>query len=69
MIKEIFLKLIRFYQNFISPFLGKHCRFYPSCSHYCYLVIKKYGTFKGTYLGIKRILKCHPLNPGGIDLP
>jgi putative membrane protein insertion efficiency factor len=69
MIKNFFLKLIKFYQIFISPSLGKHCRFYPSCSEYFYLVIKKYGILKGLFLGAIRILKCHPLHPGGIDLP
>lgn len=63
------LRAIKFYQNFISPLLGKHCRFYPSCSSYCYSAIKKNGINKGMCLSIKRILKCHPFNPGGIDLP
>ena len=69
MMKDLFLKTIRFYQGFISPCLGKHCRFYPSCSEYCYLAVQKYGIMKGLLLGIKRILRCHPWNPGGIDLP
>ena len=63
------LKAIRFYQIAVSPYLGQHCRFYPSCSEYCYLAIKKHGTAKGMFLGIKRILRCHPWNPGGVDLP
>jgi len=69
MIKKVFLKLIRFYQIFISPLLGNNCRFYPSCSGYCVRVIEKYGLFKGLKLGVKRILKCHPWNPGGVDFP
>lgn len=65
----IALNLIRFYQRFISPLLGKHCRFYPSCSEYAFKAIKKYGVFKGVWLGIKRLAKCHPWNEGGVDFP
>lgn len=61
------IKLIRFYQIFISPLLPKTCRFYPTCSTYCIQALQKYGLIKGSYLGIKRILKCHPGNPGGYD--
>jgi len=69
MIKKVICKLIRFYQQFISPYLGKHCRFYPSCSEYFYLSLQKYGLFKGFIKGIKRILRCNPWNSGGIDMP
>jgi uncharacterized protein len=69
MIKRFFLKTIYFYQKYISPFLPNSCRFYPSCSEYSILAIKKYGTVKGIFLGAKRILKCHKFNPGGVDLP
>lgn len=69
MIKKTLLKMIKFYRRFISPSLGDHCRFYPSCSRYCYLAIKKHGVAKGIFLGTKRILRCHPWNQGGIDLP
>lgn len=69
MIKKVTLKIIKFYQKFISPLLGGHCRFYPSCSQYCYSVIKKHGAARGMFLGTKRVLKCHPWHPGGIDLP
>ena len=69
MFKKFFLKSIKFYQIFISPNLGKNCRYYPSCSSYCYLAIEKYGLTKGLLKGIKRILKCHPSSQGGIDLP
>ncbi|MCK4355247.1 membrane protein insertion efficiency factor YidD [Candidatus Parcubacteria bacterium] len=65
----MFIKIIKFYQIFISPYLGHHCRFHPSCSEYCCLAIKKYGTIKGLFLGIKRILRCNPWNPGGVDQP
>ena len=69
MIKKVFLKLIRFYQIFISPLLGNNCRFYPSCSEYCAQAIEKYGLFRGLELGVKRILKCHSWNSGGVDFP
>ena len=66
--KNIALFLIRCYQVFISPLLGRHCRFYPSCSSYTYKAIKKHGLLKGVFLGGKRLLKCHPFHPGGVDL-
>lgn len=65
--KKIILLLIRFYQKYISIFLGKNCRFYPTCSAYTYEAIEKFGVIKGVYLGVKRILKCHPFHPGGFD--
>lgn len=66
---KFILKIIRFYQIAISPVLGKHCRFKPSCSKYCYLAIEKYGARKGTWRGLKRILRCNPWNCGGKDIP
>lgn len=66
--KKIALFVIRCYQLFISPLFGHHCRFYPTCSTYTYEAIKKYGLFKGTFLGGKRLLKCHPFHAGGVDL-
>ncbi len=65
--KKLLLKLINLYQSL--P-LRSHtsCRFYPTCSEYTKEAITKYGAFKGSILGIKRILKCHPLHKGGIDL-
>lgn len=65
--KNILIIFIKFYQYFISPFLGKRCRFYPSCSHYSIGIIKNFNFLKGTWLIIKRILKCHPLCLGGYD--
>lgn len=61
------ISFIRFYQLGISPFLGKHCRFYPSCSQYAKESIDTYGPFKGMFLTIKRILKCGFWHPGGHD--
>jgi len=65
--KKIILYMIKFYQKYISIFLGKNCRFYPTCSAYAFEAIEKYGTIKGVILSFKRIIKCHPFNPGGYD--
>ncbi|MGM7720740.1 membrane protein insertion efficiency factor YidD [uncultured Metabacillus sp.] len=65
--KTIFITLIKFYQKFISPLTPPTCRFYPTCSHYGLEAYKRFGVIKGSYLTIKRILKCHPYHPGGFD--
>lgn len=67
MVRTMALRLIRIYKIFISPLLGRNCRFYPTCSEYTYQAIEKYGLIKGIYLGLKRIIRCHPFNPGGYD--
>lgn len=59
--------LIRAYQYLLSPFVGQHCRFYPSCSNYTIEAIQTHGAAYGFWLGLKRILRCHPWHPGGID--
>ncbi|SLM65185.1 MULTISPECIES: membrane protein insertion efficiency factor YidD [Dickeya] len=64
---SLLIGLIRGYQRFISPLLGQHCRFYPSCSQYGIEAIRRFGMIKGCWLTLKRVLKCHPLNPGGDD--
>ena len=63
----IFIGLIRAYQVTLSPFLGPACRFYPSCSEYAYQAVVRHGPLKGLFLAVKRILRCHPFHPGGID--
>ncbi len=68
MIRRLLLGLIRGYQRFVSPFTPPRCRFYPTCSHYAVEALEKHGTFKGSWLAVRRVLKCHPLHPGGIDL-
>lgn len=65
--KRLVLALIRFYQRYISPGLPPSCRFYPTCSHYTYQAVERYGVVKGGWLGIKRIVRCQPWNPGGYD--
>jgi putative membrane protein insertion efficiency factor len=62
-----FLFLIWIYQNLFSPILGKSCRFNPTCSHYGIEAIKKHGPFKGVWLTVKRIAKCHPWGGSGYD--
>ncbi|MGH8751145.1 MAG: membrane protein insertion efficiency factor YidD [Burkholderiales bacterium] len=64
---RIALAAIALYQYLLSPWLGRHCRFAPSCSAYVREAIVKYGTLKGMVWGIKRILRCHPWHPGGHD--
>lgn len=68
-VKATFCGLIRGYQLLISPLLGPRCRFYPTCSHYAQDVIRQQGIRKGLWLTVKRLLKCHPFHPGGIDFP
>ena len=65
--KLLFLVLIRCYKYAISPMLGQNCRFFPSCSDYAAQAIDRYGAYKGADLGLKRIIRCHPWNPGGFD--
>ncbi|WP_108672229.1 membrane protein insertion efficiency factor YidD [Peribacillus acanthi] len=65
--KKLLMGVIRFYQIVISPLKPPTCRFYPTCSHYGLEAINRFGPFKGGWLTIKRIVKCHPLHPGGLD--
>jgi len=66
-LKNVLIGAIRLYQKYISPLKPPSCRFYPSCSQYALDAIKKYGSIKGTFMSVRRILKCHPFNPGGYD--
>ncbi|MCP4104268.1 MAG: membrane protein insertion efficiency factor YidD [Desulfobacteraceae bacterium] len=66
-VKTLILILIRAYQYTVSPLLGPACRFYPSCSEYAHQAVMRYGLIKGLWISFKRILRCHPFNPGGID--
>jgi uncharacterized protein len=59
--------MIRFYQGAVSPGLGNVCRYQPTCSHYTYEAIERYGTLKGFWLGIRRLIRCTPLGRGGYD--
>jgi putative membrane protein insertion efficiency factor len=66
--KKLLLILIRAYQWGVSPFLGQSCRFYPTCSNYAVEAIGAHGALKGGMLAAKRLCKCHPWHPGGVDL-
>ena len=62
--KKVFLILIRFYQTAVSPWYPARCRFRPTCSAYAYEAVSKYGAFKGGWLALKRLLRCHPFYKG-----
>ena len=61
------IKVIAFYQKYISPFFGPRCRFHPTCSVYAQEAIKEHGVFRGLWLSLKRISKCHPFGGHGLD--
>lgn len=67
-LQRICIGLVRFYQCFISPLLGPRCRFHPTCSAYAIEAIQKHGALRGCVLIGKRLLKCHPMHAGGVDL-
>lgn len=67
--RYVLLKLIRFYQLMISPLLGKNCIFYPTCSRYMHEAIERHGVIAGGWLGIKRLLRCHPFYKGDLIDP
>ncbi|WP_151703473.1 membrane protein insertion efficiency factor YidD [Nitrincola alkalilacustris] len=67
LISRFFILLVKFYQYFISPLIPPSCRFYPSCSSYMIEAIQVHGPFKGLWLGLRRVSRCHPWSEGGID--
>ncbi|HXG05000.1 MAG TPA: membrane protein insertion efficiency factor YidD [Candidatus Binatia bacterium] len=62
-------ELVRIYQWFVSPLLGAHCRFAPSCSEYARLALLEHGLIRGAWLALRRLARCHPFHPGGVDPP
>lgn len=64
---RILIGLIRAYQWLLSPWLGHHCRFYPTCSHYAIEAIEQHGPLTGAGLTLRRLSRCHPWHPGGVD--
>ncbi|MDO8785480.1 MAG: membrane protein insertion efficiency factor YidD [Syntrophales bacterium] len=66
-IGEIIIITVRFYRICVSPFFAPCCRFHPSCSEYSIMAVKRHGPFKGLLLSLRRLLRCHPLHPGGYD--
>lgn len=67
LVTRMMIGLVALYQRLISPILGPNCRFRPTCSEYMIQALQKYGFIKGSWLGLKRIVRCHPFNPGGFD--
>ncbi len=65
--KALLLSMLRGYQYALRPLFGANCRFYPSCSDYAREAIERHGALKGTWLGLKRVARCHPYHPGGFD--
>jgi len=66
-VKWLLIGAIRGYQYLISPLLGSHCRFYPTCSNYAVEAIERHGPLRGLWLALRRILRCHPYCEGGVD--
>ncbi|WP_273652935.1 membrane protein insertion efficiency factor YidD [Cellulomonas fimi] len=64
---QLVLLLLRGYQRFISPMTPPTCRFYPSCSQYAVIAVTRHGLLRGSWLAVRRLLRCHPWNPGGVD--
>lgn len=65
--REVLMLALRFYKRWISPVLPSACRFHPTCSMYMLEAVERYGAARGVWLGLKRLIKCHPLHPGGFD--
>ena len=65
--REVMIALLRGYKLFLSPLLPPMCRFEPSCSVYTMQAVEKYGVVRGTWLGVRRLSRCHVFNPGGWD--
>ena len=65
--RRLLMALIRGYQLAISPWLGRTCRFHPTCSQYTLEAIERHGALKGLWLGLRRVSRCHPFHPGGHD--
>jgi uncharacterized protein len=66
-VKTLLLSAIRGYQYLLRPLLGSHCRFAPSCSEYAHEAVAAHGVLAGTWLAVRRVLRCHPYHPGGYD--
>lgn len=65
--RRIFMWLIKFYRMFISPMKPPSCRYIPTCSEYAFIAVEKYGAWRGGWMAVKRILRCHPFHKGGYD--
>lgn len=65
--QALLVSLIKLYRYLISPWLGQHCRFHPTCSAYALTAIERFGALQGSWLATKRLCRCHPWHPGGVD--
>ncbi len=65
--RALLILMIRGYKYLISPLMANHCRFHPTCSSYAEMAIREHGALKGSWLALRRLGKCHPWHPGGID--
>jgi uncharacterized protein len=66
-LKTVLIALLRFYKSAVSPMLPPSCRFVPTCSEYATEAIRRYGALRGSWMGARRLLRCHPFHPGGYD--
>jgi putative membrane protein insertion efficiency factor len=66
-VAKVLIVLIAGYRYFLSPLLGRSCRFFPSCSEYAAEALERHGTLRGSWLAVRRIARCHPWHPGGYD--
>lgn len=65
--RRVIIKLIGVYRYLISPFLGNNCRYYPTCSEYAQTSVERFGVFRGSWMAVRRISRCHPWHEGGVD--
>jgi putative membrane protein insertion efficiency factor len=65
--RQFLIFTLRAYRYLISPFLGSHCRFYPSCSSYAETAVRRFGAVRGSWLALQRLSRCHPWHEGGVD--
>jgi putative membrane protein insertion efficiency factor len=65
--QTVILSVLRIYKRWLSPLLPSACRFHPTCSEYMMDAVAKYGAARGVWMGLRRLARCHPLNPGGLD--
>ena len=65
--RRLLILIVKAYRYLLSPMLGNHCRFYPSCSSYAVTALEEHGAARGSWLALRRLARCHPFHPGGVD--
>lgn len=65
--RRLLILIVKAYRYLLSPLLGNHCRFYPSCSSYAIDALEEHGAARGSWLALRRLARCHPFHPGGVD--